>query len=119
MTDGKVVRHVFITAPFTGPVFGMHVGDRLSDAQDLTDLRFDTFVTPHRTSAAEAAPAEAVSNSLEGLRVTLLLDPASRDVDVQFQTEPQRDDRATFGTGRRHLRQTGDLPELALQRRGD
>ncbi len=41
------------------------------------------------------------------------------DVQIQFQTELQRDDRTAAGTGGGHLVQSGHLPELALQRRGD
>ncbi len=38
---------------------------------------------------------------------------------LEFQTELQRDDRTAAGTGGGHLVQSGHLPELALQRRGD
>ena len=41
------------------------------------------------------------------------------DVDIQIESELQRDDGAACRTGRGHLLQAGHLAELALERRGD
>jgi hypothetical protein len=76
VTDGNVVRNVLVAAPFDGEVFGIHLGDTVDDAEDRTDLRFDTIVTPRRMGVVDAKPAEMISHSLERVRVTLLLDAA-------------------------------------------
>jgi hypothetical protein len=76
VTDGDVVRHVIVSRPFDGSVFGVRLGDRAVDAQDATDIRFDTVVVPRKKFGAEERPAEMTSNSLESMRVTLLLDAA-------------------------------------------
>jgi hypothetical protein len=76
VTDGAVVRNVLVAAPFDGEVFGIHLGDRVDDAEDRTDLRFDTIVTPRRQGVVDVKPAEMISNSLERTRVTLMLDAA-------------------------------------------
>ena len=76
VTDGKVVSHVFVTVPFDGEVFGIRVGDRVTDLEDRTDLHFDTTVVP-RLLEGESRPAEMISNSLRGLRVALLLGPGA------------------------------------------
>lgn len=73
LTDGDKVRHVIVSRPFEGSVFGVRIGDRAIDAQDATDIRFDTVVVPRR-KLGEERPAEMTSNSLEDMRVTLLLD---------------------------------------------
>lgn len=76
LTDGDVVKNVIVSRPFEGSVFGVRLGDRAVDAQDSTDLRFDTVVVPRRKAGTEERPAEMTSNSLETMRVTLLLDAA-------------------------------------------
>ena len=76
LTDGDKVRHVIVSRPFEGSVFGVRIGDRAIDAQDATDIHFDTIVSPRRKAGAEERPAEMTSNSLEDMRVTLLLDGA-------------------------------------------
>ena len=48
----------------------------MDDAEDRTDLRFDTIVSPRRGGVVDAKPAELISNSLERVRVTLILDAA-------------------------------------------
>jgi hypothetical protein len=73
LTDGDKVRHVIVSRPFEGSVFGVRIGDRAIEAQDATDIRFDTVVVPRR-KLGEERPAEMTSNSLEDMRVTLLLD---------------------------------------------
>lgn len=74
VTDGKVVTSVFVTAPFGGEVFGIALGNRVSDVTEHSDLRFDTVVVPRRLGDQEPRPTEMLSNSLEGVRVSLLLD---------------------------------------------
>ncbi len=78
VTDGDVVRHVLVSAPFRDEAFGIHLGDRATDAAENTDLRFDTVVVPHHQPGAEPLPVEIVSHSVEGLSVTLLLDAGGR-----------------------------------------
>jgi len=74
VTDGTTVKHVFVSAPFEGEVFGIKIHDRVADAQERTDLRFDSTVAPRAAADAFAKPAETTSNSLAGMRVTLVLD---------------------------------------------
>ena len=74
VTDGDVVRHVIVSRPFEGSVFGVRIGDRAVDAQEATDVHFDTVVVPRRKAGEDPRPAEMTSNSLEDMRVTLLLD---------------------------------------------
>jgi hypothetical protein len=86
VTDGDVVRHVIVSRPFEGSVFGVRLGDRAVDAQDATDIRFDTVVVPRRKAGEDARPAEMTSNSLEGMRVTLLLDAAGSISAIELTT---------------------------------
>jgi hypothetical protein len=74
VTDGTTVKHVFVSAPFAGEVFGIKIHDRVADAQERTDLRFDSTVAPRAGVDTFAKPAETTSNSLAGMRVTLVLD---------------------------------------------
>ncbi len=74
VTDGERVKHVFVSAPFKGEVFGVKLRDHVNDAQDRTDLRFDSVVVPHYADDSFAKAAEMTSNSLQGMRVTLMLD---------------------------------------------
>src|SRR5262249_14355492 len=60
VTDGDVVRHVFVTAPFAGEVFGVRLRDKAEQARERTDLRFDTVVVPRRRDGVENKPAEIV-----------------------------------------------------------
>jgi len=76
VTDGTTVKHLFVTAPFTGEVFGIRIHDKLGDALDRTDLRFDATVVPHTADDTTRA-AETTSNSLAGMRVTLVLDASA------------------------------------------
>lgn len=78
VTDGDVIRQVLVSAPFPDEAFGIHLGDRATDAAENTDLRFDTVVTPHQQLGAEGRPVELVSHSVENLTVTLLLDTGGR-----------------------------------------
>lgn len=78
VTDGDVVRHVLVSAPFQDEAFGIHLGDRATDAAENTDLRFDTVVTPRQQPGSEPRPVEIVSHSVEGLTVTMLLDNGGR-----------------------------------------
>jgi hypothetical protein len=86
VTDGDVVRHVIVSRPFEGSVFGVRLGDRAVDAQDATDIHFDTVVVPRRKAGEEARPAEMTSNSLEDMRVTLLLDAAGSISAIELTT---------------------------------
>jgi hypothetical protein len=86
VTDGDVVRHVIVSRPFEGSVFGVRLGDRAVDAQDATDIHFDTVVVPRHKAGEEARPAEMTSNSLEDMRVTLLLDPAGSVSAIELTT---------------------------------
>ncbi len=76
VTDGVVVTHVFVTAPFDGEVFGTRVGAPASRAGSDLDIRFDTSVTPHDAGTGIAEPRELLSDTVEGLRIALLVDPA-------------------------------------------
>jgi hypothetical protein len=74
VSDGTVVKHVFVSAPFEGEVFGIRIHDRVAEALEKTDLRFDSTVAPRAGADVFAKPAETTSNSLAGMRVTLVLD---------------------------------------------
>jgi hypothetical protein len=74
VTDGSRVKNVLVSAPYDGDVFGISLGDRVDDAEDRTDIRFDTIVTQRRSGVLDGKPSELISNSLEHVRVTLLLD---------------------------------------------
>jgi hypothetical protein len=72
-TDGRTVTHVFVTSPFDGEVYGVRLGQKIGETPNATDLRFDTVVTP-RSAAEDFKPAEMTSTTIDGMRVTLLLD---------------------------------------------
>src|SRR5262249_50792636 len=59
-----------------------------------------------------------VGRQVRARSVDRLLHLLLGDVNVQVQIELQRDDGGALGTGGRHLLQSGNLPELALKRRG-
>lgn len=75
LTDGKHVTHVFATPPFRGEIYGFTLGTSTRKALRDTDLRFHTIVRPVGDERA-TRPVEYVSDTLRGMRVTLLVSPA-------------------------------------------
>jgi hypothetical protein len=72
ITNGREVSHVFVSAPYTGSVFGVRLGETAVDEAKASELDFDIAVITKAGGIARAS--EMVSDTLEGLRVTMLLD---------------------------------------------
>jgi len=73
--NGRNVTHVFISAPFEGSVFGLHIGDDAKISAKDCRLAFDTFVHPKPDPEGSYRAPEMVCDVVTGMRVTLLLDP--------------------------------------------
>ncbi|MCG3135020.1 MAG: hypothetical protein HMLKMBBP_02513 [Planctomycetes bacterium] len=73
VTDGRTVTHVVVSAPWEPRVFGIRIGAKLEDALSTGDLRYTTTVWP-KESGKTGKARELVSESVEGLRVTVLCD---------------------------------------------
>lgn len=75
LTDGREITHVFVTPPFQGEIYGFTLGTSTRAALKATDLRFHTIVRPQGEDAA-SRPTEYLSDTLRGMRITLLVSPA-------------------------------------------
>ena len=76
ITSGRKVSHVFVSAPYAGDVFGIRLGmDAVTSAQS-SELDFDTIVVPRQLRLKSHRSTELISDSLEGVRITLLVDAA-------------------------------------------
>ncbi len=68
--EDRVVR-VYCRSPFTGPVFGIRIGEPVADALRDTDLDFDVQIDPK--SEDPTAVTTMLSHSLRGLVVRLFV----------------------------------------------
>ena len=74
VSDGRMITHVFVSAPFSGEALGVRIGEPVSQATRRSPLRFDTSIIPRVIEGAPPEPRQLVSESVEGLRVVLLAD---------------------------------------------
>lgn len=76
LTSGRYVSHVFVAPPFMGRVFGISLGQDAVTAARKADLDFDTIVVPQQSPREPFRPTEMVSETVENMRFTLLVDAA-------------------------------------------
>jgi hypothetical protein len=74
VSDGSVITHVFVSAPFSDEVFGIRVGEPASQSVRRSSLRFDTRIVPRAVPGRAPDPRQMISDSIEGLRIVLLAD---------------------------------------------
>jgi hypothetical protein len=71
VTDGRVVTHVYVAAPYDRGVCGVQVGEKAEDALPRSSLFFGVEVVP---SGDAERSRELVSESVDGIRVTAYVD---------------------------------------------
>ena len=84
ITDGAVVTHVWVTAPWSGSIGGVRIDKDVEDIISSAELQFTTDVTPkiQKPTKGQAPVAnpnaqkfrELTSESIAGLRVTIQAD---------------------------------------------
>jgi len=73
ISTGREISHVFVCAPFEGSVFGVRIGEKASQVAGDSELDFDVVVVPKRSGSTEM-----ISDTLEGLRLVMLVDGAGK-----------------------------------------
>jgi hypothetical protein len=76
LTDGQTVSHVYVSSAWEESIAGIRLGSKLEDVMSNSELRFTTEVLPKGEKDNELR--ELISESVDGLRVTMYVGKHSR-----------------------------------------